>query len=132
MLAFGEEYGWRGYLLPRLMPLGEVRATLLMGPIWSLWHLPVLISGTLLGGNALWVVVVVHLVAATLGGFAYTWLGRASGHSPAIAAVYHGSTNWFTQRLLGFLAFVSLPIALLSFGLLWLPIIAVVYLRRRP
>ena len=113
-------------------PLGEVRATLLIGPIWSLWHLPVLISGTLLGGYTLWVVVGVHLVGTTLGSFAYTWLGRASGNSPAIAAVYHGSTNWFMQRLLGFVAFVSVPLAVLVMGLLWLPIIAWVYVRRRP
>jgi uncharacterized protein len=131
VLAFGEEYGWRGYLLPRLLPLGEVRATLLIGPIWSLWHLPVLISGTLLGGNALWVAVVVHLVAVTLGSFAYTWLGRATRHSPAVAAVYHGSTNWFQQRLVSFLAVVSLPVTLLAIGLLWLPIIVLVYVRRR-
>jgi membrane protease YdiL (CAAX protease family) len=33
--TLGEEYGWRGYLLPRLLPLGEVRATLLVGLIWG-------------------------------------------------------------------------------------------------
>src|SRR5947208_4794647 len=30
-LSFGEEYGWRGYLLPRLLPLGEIKGTLILG-----------------------------------------------------------------------------------------------------
>jgi membrane protease YdiL (CAAX protease family) len=33
VFAFGEEYGWRGYLLPKLLPLGEFRASLLVGVI---------------------------------------------------------------------------------------------------
>lgn len=39
-LAFCEEWGWRGFLLPRLMPLGTWPALLLSGVIWGLWHLP--------------------------------------------------------------------------------------------
>lgn len=39
-LAFCEEWGWRGFLLPRLMPLGTWPALLLSGVIWALWHLP--------------------------------------------------------------------------------------------
>src|SRR5215213_8911406 len=38
-LAFGEEFGWRGYLLPRLLPLGEVKAAIIVGLIWGPWHL---------------------------------------------------------------------------------------------
>ena len=39
----GEEGGWRGYLLPRLLDrLGEVPASLLLGLIWSFWHLPIM------------------------------------------------------------------------------------------
>jgi membrane protease YdiL (CAAX protease family) len=30
VLARGEEYGWRGYLLPRLLPLGEVKASIIL------------------------------------------------------------------------------------------------------
>jgi|SRR5438105_6969554 len=37
-LTLGEEYGWRGYLLPHLLPLGEVRATLTLAAIWAVWR----------------------------------------------------------------------------------------------
>lgn len=40
--AFGEEWGWRGYLLPRL-PLGVWSALLLSGLIHGLWHAPILL-----------------------------------------------------------------------------------------
>ena len=45
LFGFGEEWGWRGYLLPRLMPLGKVRAYLLTGIIWGLWHTPLILVG---------------------------------------------------------------------------------------
>lgn len=35
VLTFGEEYGWRGYLLPKLLPLGEVKAAVIVGLIWG-------------------------------------------------------------------------------------------------
>lgn len=39
----GEEGGWRGYLLPRLLEQGsEARASLVIGVIWALWHLPIM------------------------------------------------------------------------------------------
>ncbi|GGS99859.1 abortive infection protein [Planobispora rosea] len=43
--AFGEEWGWRGWLLPRLMPLGTARALLLSGVIWGAWHAPLTLRG---------------------------------------------------------------------------------------
>ena len=39
----GEEGGWRGYLLPKLLDrVGELRASVMIGMIWALWHLPVM------------------------------------------------------------------------------------------
>jgi membrane protease YdiL (CAAX protease family) len=41
----GEEFGWRAYLQPRLMPLGGRKAMVLMGIIWGLWHAPLIAMG---------------------------------------------------------------------------------------
>ncbi len=43
--TFGEEFGWRAYLLPKLMPLGWKKAMLLMALIWGVWHWPVIFMG---------------------------------------------------------------------------------------
>ena len=45
LATFGEEFGWRGYLLPKLMPLGGRKAMLLIGFIWGVWHWPVIFMG---------------------------------------------------------------------------------------
>ncbi|KPV50239.1 hypothetical protein SE17_28130, partial [Kouleothrix aurantiaca] len=45
LFGLGEEIGWRGFLLPRLMPLGKARAYLLLGVIWGLWHAPLVAVG---------------------------------------------------------------------------------------
>jgi len=45
LATFGEEFGWRGYLLPKLMPLGGRKAMLLIGIIWGIWHWPVIFMG---------------------------------------------------------------------------------------
>ena len=45
LFTFGEEFGWRAYLQPKLMPLGGRRATLLVGVIWGLWHAPIIAMG---------------------------------------------------------------------------------------
>lgn len=42
VVALGIESGWRGYLLPRLMPLGRVPAYLISGALWGLWFVPLI------------------------------------------------------------------------------------------
>ena len=44
--CFGEEWGWRGYLLPKMLERFRVVPTvLLLGVIWGLWHAPLTING---------------------------------------------------------------------------------------
>ncbi|MGN1423885.1 MAG: CPBP family intramembrane glutamic endopeptidase [Oscillospiraceae bacterium] len=44
--AFGEEWGWRGYMMPKLTELiGKPAAVIVGGVIWGLWHAPLTISG---------------------------------------------------------------------------------------
>lgn len=43
--TFGEEFGWRGYLQPKLTPLGIRKAILITGVIWGVWHWPIILMG---------------------------------------------------------------------------------------
>ena len=43
--TFGEEFGWRAYLLEKVMPLGGRKALLIMGVIWGIWHWPFIYMG---------------------------------------------------------------------------------------
>lgn len=43
--AFGEELGWRGFLMRHLVPLGFWRSSLLIGLVWGVWHAPLILHG---------------------------------------------------------------------------------------
>ena len=43
--TFGEEFGWRAYLQPKLMGLGQRRGLVLTGVIWGVWHWPAILMG---------------------------------------------------------------------------------------
>jgi hypothetical protein len=92
-LTFGEEYGWRGYFLPRLLPLGEVKATLLLGLIWGGWHLPAILIGLNYPGQPLWAALLVFALNIFLLAFPFTWLYIASRGSPFVTAVCHAALN---------------------------------------
>jgi uncharacterized protein len=52
--ALGEEIGIRGYLLPRLLPLGRRRTLALSGLVWATWHMPlILLTAVFPVGNKL-------------------------------------------------------------------------------
>lgn len=54
--ALGEELGWRGYLLPRLLKVTTpAKAVLMSGVIWGIWHAPMIAMGHNYGtGYVLW------------------------------------------------------------------------------
>jgi uncharacterized protein len=46
----GEEIGWRGYMLTRLIAAGVPQPLLVSGLIWALWHFPLILSGAYASG----------------------------------------------------------------------------------
>jgi hypothetical protein len=127
VVAFGEEYGWRGYLLPRLLPLGEIRASLILGTVWSLWHVPVLLAGVLYPGNNPWLLLLMFWFSVTMVTFAYTWLFVASRGSTMLATIFHGSFNWYPNRLETFISSINLFAFGLAMAAGWMLIVLAVY-----
>jgi membrane protease YdiL (CAAX protease family) len=89
--TFGEEWGWRGYLLPRLLPLGQWPALILSGVIWGLWHAPVILLGYNYPAHPAvgWLLMVGMCV---VWGILFGWTRLATGSVwPAVIA--HGALN---------------------------------------
>jgi len=58
LLPLGEEFGWRGYVQPRLRTrFGRLGTVLILGAAWGLWHVPLfLVPGTGQHAIGLWTV----------------------------------------------------------------------------
>jgi uncharacterized protein len=94
-LALAEEIGWRGYLLPNLLPLGRTRALLLSGLLQGIWHLPIILLTPFYHGNGdRWIVTVLFLLTLTAAGVFYGYL-RLTTNSVWPAALAHGAFNMF-------------------------------------
>lgn len=94
-LMFGEEFGWRAYLQPKLMPLGPRKAVLLVSAIWAVWHWPFIFMGYEYGFNY-WGAPVVGLLLFVwfcfLTSTYYAWVTLRSG-SVWPAVLGHGANN---------------------------------------
>jgi membrane protease YdiL (CAAX protease family) len=136
VLALGEEYGWRGYLLPKLLPLGEVKASVIVALIWAPWHLPLLLVGLNYPGKDP-LGVLVFMIALGIGlSLLLTRLYVAAGASVLMAAILHGSLNSFSDRLSDSAHLSGDPFIVSVGGLVGIGVIAVAvvvtYWRRRP
>jgi CAAX protease family protein len=91
--GLGEELGWRGYLLPRLLSrYRAVPASLILGFGWWLWHLPLLwTAGAAMESQPPWLLLA-DLMAKSLI-FTYVFLGTQG--SVLFAIMLHASTNLF-------------------------------------
>lgn len=117
-ILFGEEYGWRGYLLPKLLPLGEVKATLLLGIIWAAWHLPALVLGLNYPGQSLLLILPVWFLVVTALSFPFTWLYKASVGSVVITSLMHGVFNALGDNFTGVRTFPNdSPLLVQNLGL---------------
>ncbi|GAB4407026.1 MAG: type II CAAX endopeptidase family protein [Anaerolineales bacterium] len=86
-----EEIGWRGFALPRLQErYGDLAIAVIMGLLWSLWHLPLYLNPTSPMSQLPWVGDVVFSVALTV---IYTWLYNGTGRSLLFVSVLHAMSN---------------------------------------
>jgi uncharacterized protein len=87
----GEEIGWRGYALPRLAERwGLARASLLLGVVWAVWHLPLFFVR---GADTFGQPFLVYLLQVTALSVAFAWLyGNVHG-SLLLPMVLHAAIN---------------------------------------
>jgi uncharacterized protein len=94
--AAGEEIGWRGYMLTRLIDAGVPRPVLASGLIWGLWHTPLILAGMYAAGSWPVVSTVLFMVQITSTGFVIARMRLETGSIwPAIAQ--HGAWNSIIQ-----------------------------------
>jgi uncharacterized protein len=99
--AIGEEFGWRGFLLPRLAGYGRVRAGLASGILWASWHAPLIYVAAAYHGGAGPLYMVPFTITIVAMSFVANELRVASGSTwPAV--LFHGAHNgiWFQLQAL--------------------------------
>jgi membrane protease YdiL (CAAX protease family) len=128
--AFGEEVGWRGYMLTRLITAGVPKPVFTSGLIWGLWHLPFVVSGQYAAGSHPWLSALLFLVGVVPLAYLMAYLRLHSGSvwPPVIA---HGAWNSIIQGTFD-RATRGMPLAVGEAGLITttVSIIFVVFLTR--
>jgi uncharacterized protein len=99
VLVLGEELGWRGYALPQLLEKrSALTASLILGVLWGLWHLPTfLVPGTPQYGMPLTAFVLLTIEYSIL----MTWVFLHTFGSVLIATLFHGAINLSQGLFLG-------------------------------
>lgn len=128
--AFGEELGWRGYMLTRLVEAELPAPLLLSGVIWGVWHVPLIIWGDYATSSYPWLSALLFIVCITFASVFVGWL-RLAGGSVWVAVIMHASHNsyyqsvfdyWFTGELEPYLAGEAGLFSIVAYGaiVLWL------------
>jgi uncharacterized protein len=89
--AAGEEIGWRGYALPRLQSTRTaLTASLVLGPLAGLWHLPLWLRGEPDHRLSVYPAFLIQAIALAV---IYTWLYNSTKGSLLLAVLFHTATN---------------------------------------
>jgi membrane protease YdiL (CAAX protease family) len=97
--ALGEEIGWRGFLLPRLVQqFGFTLGCLVSGCIWAVWHYPGLLFADYNAGTPPAFALTCFTLMVIADAYILGWLRLKSG-SLWPAAILHASHNLFIQAI---------------------------------
>ena len=91
--GLGEELAWRGFALPRLLTRhNALVASLILGVLWALWHLPLVwTEGNAMYQQPVWLLLVDIPAKSIL----FTWVFLHTRGSVLQAMLLHGATNLF-------------------------------------
>jgi membrane protease YdiL (CAAX protease family) len=91
VVMIGEEYGWRGFALPRLLErFGALGASLILGVLWASWHLPMFfVPGSPQYGSSFFAYLPMVLILTIL----MTLLYIRTGGSVLACMLFHASLN---------------------------------------
>ncbi|MCJ7733820.1 MAG: CPBP family intramembrane metalloprotease [Anaerolineales bacterium] len=108
LFALGEELGWRGYLLQKLLPLGQFPAIIISGVIWGVWHAPAILQGLNYPAHPILGTGMMVIFTLLLGIF-LSWLYLKT-NSPWAPALAHGTVNAVAGIPLLFLSGVDITL----------------------
>jgi membrane protease YdiL (CAAX protease family) len=90
-VGIGEEVGWRGYALPALQArYGALLASVVLGTMWALWHLPLFFNPDMFYSNMPFVVQLALQVPLAI---LFTWVFNSTGGSVLMAILLHAMIN---------------------------------------
>lgn len=114
----GEEIGWRGYALPRMAErIGLAPASLLLGVIWAVWHLPLFFFPESDTFGQSFPVYLLQVVALSV---AMAWLYWKTGGSLLLVMVMHAAINNTKDIVPSAVSAATNPWALSSSPVAWL------------
>jgi CAAX protease family protein len=121
-----EEFGWRGYALPRLQShFSALTSSVILGFFWWLWHLPlVFIPGRFMTDNLL--LFLALSVEFTLTSILFTWIYNNTNGSILSALLLHTAMNWSMWL---FLSGMKTNFSIIGFTVVFLLIAVLVILR---
>ena len=100
LTAAGEEIGWRGFAYPVMeREFGAVRAVLINGFIWALWHVPLIVGGAYQAAVNPVYGIISFIVMIMLITVLFCWTRSVSG-SVIPAILLHSSHNLVDQLYL--------------------------------